>query len=81
MVSKHLNLAKLYPKQSFLKVYVFLPETDEWSKKIKDAGLTVYTGGREPDRFKFKINYEDVIPNRELLKELFVAGYGYCLGD
>jgi len=81
LISKHLNLARLYPKQSFLKVYVFLPEADEWIMKMKDAGLLVYPGGREPDRFKFKINYEDVIPNRELLKELFVAGYGYCLGD
>ncbi len=79
MVSRNLNLARLYPKQSFLKVYVFLPEADEWSEKIKDAGLMVYTGGSEPDRFKFKINYEDVNTNKELLKELFVAAYGYCL--
>jgi uncharacterized protein with ParB-like and HNH nuclease domain len=75
--SKHLNLARLTPKQSFLKVVIFVNETDGWIKKLETAGFKVHLNVRYSDRFKFNINYESILPNKSLLKDLFVAAYKY----
>lgn len=76
--SKHLNLARLIPKHSFLKAFIFVAEAEVWIKKLETAGFKVHLSGRESDRFRFRINYEDILPNESLLKDLFVAAYKYC---
>jgi hypothetical protein len=75
--SKHLNLARLIPKHSFLKAFIFVAEADVWIKKLETAGFKVHLSGRESDRFRFRINYEDILPNESLLKDLFVAASEY----
>ena len=81
LISKHLNLAWLYPKHSFLKVRIFVEETDEWIKKLESAGFKVHLNGRQSDRFVFRINYKEILPNKILLKDLLVSAYEYCKGE
>ena len=76
--SKHTNIARLIPKHSFLKVYMFVDEAEEWIKKLEAAGFKVHLNGRDSDRFIFRIDYENILPNKSLLRDLFVAAYGYC---
>ncbi len=80
MNSKHLNLAWLMPKHTFLKLYVFVEEAEEWIKKLEAAGFKVHLKGRRFHRFIFRINYKDIQPNETLLRELFLAAYEYCKG-
>ena len=78
--SRHLNIARLMPKHSFLKAEVFVADADEWIKKLEAVRFKVHLSGRRDERFKFRINYEDIVPNELLLRELFVGAYAYCRG-
>lgn len=77
LISKPNNLARLMPKQSFLKAEIFLEDSSGWIKKLEAVGFDVLTNGRSNHSFKFRINYKDVFPNKELLTELFVSAYEY----
>jgi len=78
--SKQLNIVRLMPKHSFLKAKIFVNDIDDWIKKLETAGFKVHLKGRDSDRFIFRINNESIIPNKSLLKDLFVAAYKYCRG-
>jgi len=68
------NFVTFHPKkQSFVRVKARPKSRDEWTEKLKAAGLEVLTGGTRS--VNFRLHKGDLEKNRDLLLELFRESY------
>ena len=68
------NFISFFPKVSFLRVRVRIAATEEWTKRLEDAGIEVFEN-RKRGRIEFRLNGGDTKKHESLLKEFFAAAY------
>ncbi len=62
------------PKRNWLRVGVQLERSEEWDRRLEEAGLDLM-GYSKSGRYRLRLTADDLNQSRELLMELFKASY------
>lgn len=68
------NFVVMHPKKNFLRVDVRVERSEEWEKRIEEAGLDRLVYGKSR-RYKFQLTASETKNNEELIRDLIKASY------
>jgi hypothetical protein len=66
------NFVKFFPKQSFLRVTVYVSTVEEWSQRLEQAAMDFWNTEND-DELKIKTKFKDFEENKALIQELLHA--------
>lgn len=69
------NFVAFRPRKSWINVEVKLPRNEETDAKIEKAGIEALEYAARWGAYRLSIHEDDIVKNRELLKELMQAAY------
>lgn len=72
---KRQNFIVFIPKQSFIRGQILTANIEEWVRKLTDSGFKVISVGKRYGRIRFRISKDNILFQRDLLKELFQTSY------
>jgi len=73
--SRAKNFIIFRAKRHFLRVEAKVSDQQPWIEKLEEADLVILTGLKKRSRIIFRLEKDEVLKHRELLKELFIACY------
>ncbi len=68
------NFVVMHPKKNFLRVDIRAERSEEWEKRIEEAGLDRLVYGKS-GRYKFQLTASETKNNEDLIRDLIKASY------
>ncbi len=69
------NFVIFRAKREWIRAEAKVPDQQEWSNRLEEAGVVVLPGVKVRERLHFRLTSKDIKSNHDLLKELFQAAY------